>query len=637
MRVFTASALYNLSMHRPSRSRYLWPLALILLALSACSLGQPSATATPSLPPATATPTGPQTLNICLGSEPSSLYLYGDNSASAQAVRQAIYDGPFDLLNYQTQPVLFESAPRPVIQSVTVHQGDLVVDATGAVRPLAPGLTVRQSGCRDGNCVVAYSGGDLQMDQVSVSFTLRAGLLWSDGTPLTADDSRYSFEVASASSTPASKDLIRKTASYTAVDDRTVNWVGLPGYTGPAASTAFWSPLPRHAWGAIAPADLLTNEAATRAPLGWGPYLLSEWSAGRITLTRNANYWRAAELLPHFATLNFNFIGSDATAAINALADGTCDVLLPSTGLQTLESAGMQGGVVPADSWWHLDFAVAPQHQDDGLQIFVDPPVFFADARTRQAVAQCINRDAIANSLNGAVATSYVPAGSAYFNSSAAPIAYDPAAANTALDQLGWFTGADGIRINQAFVGILAGVRFEVSLVTANDAQSLAVADLIKTDLAACGISLSVNALPAEEAFAAGPSTPVFGRNFDLALFAWPYGEVPACYLYLGEAVPGEDTALNKYGWGGWNVSGWRNADFDAACTTALNSLTTEPGYADAHNRAQAIFAEQLPALPLAVPFGVVAARPDFCNLDILAGEHLLQNLESYGYAEWCQ
>lgn len=564
------------------------------------------------------------------------MYLYGDTSESAQIVRQAIYDGPFDLVNYAPQPVIFENAPAPVVQAVTVHEGELVVDAEGRVTPLVPGINVRQSGCRDGNCVLAYAGGDLQMDQVSISFTLKAGLLWSDGTPLTADDSVYSFEVASAPETPASKDAILRTASYTASDERTMTWTGLPGYVDPGAATRFWTPLPRHAWTGIATADLAANPMTAQAPLGWGPYVVQEWRPGeRITLTRNTNYWRAGEQLPHFSTLNFVFIGRDAQTAVNALADGTCDLLMPSTGLQTLESAGMQGAVMPDDSWLHLDFGIVPQAYDDGFGVYVDRTDFFGDVRMRQAIAQCIDRSAL--SINGSVPATYVPAESPYYNAAAASYSFDPAAANALLDQIGWGPAVEGVRTNYTYTGGQAGARLELTLVTADSADYLAAANVVKSNLDECGVLVNINALPAEQAFATGASGPIFGRNFDLALFGWPFGEIPACYLYMGDAVPGEDAALNKYGWGGWNVSGWRNAEFDAACQTALNSLPGEAGYAEAQLRAQAIFAEQLPALPLSVPAAVVAARPDFCNLDAAAGSRLLQAVELYGYAEWCQ
>jgi peptide/nickel transport system substrate-binding protein len=283
-----------------------------------------------------------------------------------------------------------------------------------------------------------------------------------------------------------------------------------------------------------------------------------------------------------------------------------------------------------------LDFGIVPYGYDDGFNVYLDRGDFFGDVRMRQAVAQCVDRSAF--SFDGSLPATYVPAGSPLYNASAASYTFDPAAANALLDQLGWFTGADGVRVNQTYTGALGGQRLELNLVTGDSPEYLNAANIVKSSLDDCGISVIVNALPAEQAFAAGAGSPIFGRNFDLALFAWPFGETPACYLYLGEAVPGENVELSQYGWGGWNVSGWRNAEFDATCRAALSSLPGEAAFAEAHQRAQAIFAEQLPALPLGVPPAVVAARADFCGLDAdaVAGSRFLQSIERYGYAEWC-
>lgn len=616
------------------RTIYIIAALLSFAILNAC--GQAGTAETPT-PLATATPDAPQVANICLGSEPSSLYIYADNSSSARAVYQAIYDGPFDLHNYLLEGVIFETQPAPTQQPVTVHAGDLIVDAYGRVAALAPGVMVRPAGCQNGDCIQPYVEGELQFDQVSTTFVLQPGLRWSDGTPLTANDSVFSFQTASAEGTPGSKDIIVKTASYTAADERTVTWVGLPGFVDPEAATRFWHPLPQHILGGFSAEDLLASEQAARSPLGWGPYTLAEWRPGeRIQLVRNTHY---AGNPAKFAELNFVFIGSDALASIDALADGRCDVVMPSAGLQTLESVGMQGGVVPQDQWLHLVFGIKPRTYDDGFNPYSDRADYFGDAAFRQALAKCIDREAIASVVNGVPATGYLPAGNPYTDPSAAMPAYDPVAANTSLDALGWITSEDGVRRSQSFAGALFGQALELRLAVSDDAQELAVAEIIQANLASCGAAVTIESLPAAELFATGPESPVFGRNFDLALFAWPFGQQPACYLFLGETVPGGNWNTNRYGWGGWNVSGWQNAEFDAACHTALNTLASNPAHMQAHQTAQAIFAQQLPALPLAVPFGVVAARPDFCGLDADAapGEQLLQSIENYGYGTLCQ
>ncbi len=570
-----------------------------------------------------------------MGSEPSSLYLYADNSSEAQAVRQALSDGPFDWHNFEAQGVAFETQPTTSIQAVTVRQGDLIVDAYGHVVTLAPGVLVRPAGCKDGNCAVPFTEGEVQVDQASTTFVLKPGLRWADGTALSANDSVFSFNVASDPATPSNKDVITKTASYTAADERTITWVGLPGYVDPLAASRFWAPLPQHQLGSLSAADLLTSEHAARTPLSWGAYTITQWSAGeRIQLTRNSNY---AGQPATFAEVNLLFIGEDAAASQQALASGRCDLVLPSAGLTEIDTASMQGAQTAQDYWLQLVFGVRPQAYDDGYNVYADRTDYFGSAAMRTALAQCIDRQSIANALNAVRAIGYMPNNSPYANSSSLP-GYDLTAANAALDAQGWITAEDGVRRSQSFPQAIFGQAFEVSLAVSENAQEQAVAEQVANNLADCGISVTIEILPNETFFATGPESKIFGRNFDLALFAWPYDDMPACYLFLGETVPGGNWSTSRYGWGGWNVSGWQNAEYDAACHGALNTLVSDPAYGEAQQRAHAIFVQELPVLPLVSPNSAVAARADFCGLEnVNAGERLLQNLENYGYGSLCQ
>ena len=85
------------------------------------------------------------------------------------------------------------------------------------------------------------------MDQMQVTFSMLPGLSWSDGTPLTAEDSVYAYQVASDPSTAGSKYLVDRTQSYEAVDATTIQWWGKPGYIDPTYFLNFWPPLPEHA------------------------------------------------------------------------------------------------------------------------------------------------------------------------------------------------------------------------------------------------------------------------------------------------------------------------------------------------------------------------------------------------------
>ena len=303
------------------RKILLFCLVAASLVLASCQSSTPTSAATQGLPatptgaarasplpePTAQAPTTPpkRTLVVCEGQEPQSLYIYGNSARGMWSILEAVYDGPFDTRNFSAQPVILESLPSlaggdAALAPVDVKAGDNVVDANGSLVALAKGTQVSPSGCSGDACNSPWDGKKaLKLDQLKVTFKLKPGIQWSDGQPLTAADSVYSFDLASAPETPVSKNIIDRTVSYKALDEQTVEWVGLPGYVPSQLNTLFWLPLPKHAWGSIKPADLLTAPDSTQKPLGWGPYVIDSWIAGdHISLHKNPLYFRAGEGLP---------------------------------------------------------------------------------------------------------------------------------------------------------------------------------------------------------------------------------------------------------------------------------------------------------------------------------------------------
>jgi peptide/nickel transport system substrate-binding protein len=135
-----------------------------------------------------------------MGQEPNSLYPFGELNSAARSVLAVIYEGPIDSVSYEYQPVILTQLPSlenedAQIVTVSVQAGATLVDADGNLTELETGLRVRPAGCRNDDCAITYDGvSALEMDQMIVTFRLRPDLAWSDGTPLTADDSIYSFE-----------------------------------------------------------------------------------------------------------------------------------------------------------------------------------------------------------------------------------------------------------------------------------------------------------------------------------------------------------------------------------------------------------------------------------------------------------
>jgi peptide/nickel transport system substrate-binding protein len=281
-------------------------------------------------------PMGPRTLVVCQGQEPDTLWIWGGSMLAASHIQEMVYDGPIDTNSFGYQPVILEKLPSladgdAVIESATATDGDTVVDAGGTLVVLDaaadPPIMLRPAGGTKDDAF-AYEGGDVELDQMTVTFALKPGLLWSDGTPLTTADSVFSFNAAADPDSKAGKYTIDRTASYEAPDDVTIVWVGVPGYLDSVYFTNFWSPLPEHQLGQYTGLELLEAEESSRTPMGWGPYIIDEWVTGdSITLHKNPTYFLADEGLPVFDTVVVRMVGENSNANIAAILSGECDVV----------------------------------------------------------------------------------------------------------------------------------------------------------------------------------------------------------------------------------------------------------------------------------------------------------------------
>jgi len=195
---------------------------------AASPTGQPTKASLELTPTATLLPAPERLLTICLGREPASLFYYDAASTAARDVLAAIYDGPVDIRDYGAHPVILQKLPSLLdgdarLQPVEVTAGDLIVDSSGNPVNLEDGVEFRPSGCTESSCAQSYSGDQpVSMDQLVLSFTLLPEIQWSDGTPVTSADSVYSYELARSLYPAAQPELIKRTASYRALDDYSV-------------------------------------------------------------------------------------------------------------------------------------------------------------------------------------------------------------------------------------------------------------------------------------------------------------------------------------------------------------------------------------------------------------------------------
>jgi len=636
-----------------SKSRRWIPAVLVIAGIvSGCNLfaageetieGIQTPEPTRTTVPATSTPIPPETLIICLQDEPESLYLYGASSRSADTVLQAIYDGPYDLLDYAFEPVLLKDVPNLASGSVQVNQ----VTVQSGERYLNPetmlpdtfkyGKPFWPAGCSSPLCQQNFVGGEAQMDQVEASFSIKEGILWSDGAPVTAADSVFSYDLDRHIDTPSSKFVADRTQTYEAVSDFEVRWVGIPGFVDPDYASNFWSPLPEHLLGEMEPGSLIGSPEASRSPVGWGPYVIESWENQQIIMNSNPLYYRAGEGLPAFERLVFRFLGEDSDSALQQLVTGECDVLdeslIPTGSIETMLDLQEQG--VLDFSWAagsvieRLDFNTSPINSSEAR--------IFEDSRTREAAAACIDREGLVQTILkglGAVPDTYLPTGHPLVDPEVSYPAYDPEAARELLDQTGWLEleedAVEG-RVAQGVWNVSGGTPLSFTLESVDGELQHQVVDQIVEDLAACGIEVNPSFTDSSSLFAAWPDGSVFSRSFSAVVWAWPVFSSPPCEMYESGQIPSD---TSRYG---INASGFSNTPFDQACGTVQLTLSDSPEAVEAAAETQRILADEVPGLPLFERPRIAAYAPDVCGVDVNPSAFsVLWNLEVLARGDDC-
>lgn len=592
-------------------------------------------TATPGagavLPTPAPTATGPaKELIVCENEEPLTLYRYSGSGQTRADIFEALYDGPVDQIGYQAVPVILTSLPTLEnggleLRTVTIEPGAAVVDAhTLQVVALAEGVALSQP---DGTTLIYTGTAPAETIQLAATFRLKPEIRWSDGQPLTAEDSILSFQLALRADDAATRFVTARTAAYEAVDTTTVRWTGMPGWRDLDYNLRFFAPMPAHLLAGADPATLGTRDDVAGAPLGWGPFRIVEWRRGdRLILERNPYYGSGGADEPRVDRVVFRF-GLSADQALAELQAGLCHIIGESQSLTSLmpqlRQAGNSGALqvltAATNTFEHLDFGMLPAEdyrRSAGAELFLEPEV-------RQAIAYCLDRQAMIDRLQsgaGEIANTYIPSAHPLYAANQLSVyPFNPQRGRDLLEAVGWIAGDDGVRAR-------GGVRLSMSLTTGPESSPFRqqLVQLIQEQLREnCGIEVTPEWQTQESLYAPWPTGALFGRRFDLGAFPWRAGNQPPCELYLTRAIP---DALNP---AGTNNLGYRSASYDRACDQARASFDLAE-QRQAHALAQTIFSQELPSLPLFFRFRVGVARPEVRGLRLDASAaSMLWNIES--------
>jgi len=380
---------------------------------------------------------------------------------------------------------------------------------------------------------------------------LRPGVLFSDGTPFTADDAVFSLERASkVPNSPSSFAMYAKSIRRSeAIDPLTVRIeTGGPAPLLPNDLSAL-SIVSRHAASGRTTADF----NGTTAAIGTGPYRYLSWDRGsRLLLARNDRFWGRRPDWDHVTIRPI----SNGAARVAALLSGDVDLIdfVPSDTIVGLK-ADSRVNLFSTDSN-RLIFILLDSSRDQSPGV-LDPagvpltPNPLRDRRVREAISAAINRDAlVARLLNGqgTPAGQLLPPGFFGTSGNLTPPKFDPARARDLLTKAGYPKG------------------FGLVLVATNDRypKDVEIAQGIAQMLTRIGIAARVDTMPASMLFTRGSRL-----EFSAMVLGWiaASGEVTSPMVAL---LATYDAAK---GFGSSNRGRYSNPEFDRLLEEGLQTL----------------------------------------------------------------
>lgn len=272
----------------------------------------------------------------------------------------------------------------------------------------------------------------------SITFKLRSGVKFQDGTPFNADAVVFNFRRAFDKTFPANQAitgggqpgvpytyLVPAYKGVTKVDDMTVRVDLNPA---PFALRTFSTP-----------ATFMESPAAIEAkgkdyqlsPVGTGPYKVASFQPNqRWELVRNEEYWGTKPVPDRIVAI----IKTDPAALVNDLLSGNIDAMVapPPANLDQLKAANFTVKFYPTleIDYLALNTTRAP----------------FDDVLVRQAANWALDKEALAKVLNGQGAPIYADWFEEAYGNNADVVDYkfNPEKAKQLLDQAGWKLPASG-------------------------------------------------------------------------------------------------------------------------------------------------------------------------------------------------
>jgi peptide/nickel transport system substrate-binding protein len=294
-------------------------------------------------------------------------------------------------------------------------------------------------------------------DGLTYTFKIRDDAVWSDGTPISADDMIFTIGAIQnediATTVESNVALIK---AVNKVDDKTYEIVLSEPDCAALSQLGAISFLPAHKFKPDY-SDFLDNPINMNPDISGGPYILDEWAPDEgQRYHANPDYWGGAPKIPFLV----NRVIGEQTVALQAIQAGEIDYTYFQGDLfsQIENKDNLQFQFFPqlTVNFMSLNWAdpTDPQsaYDDSGNPVEEKPHPIFSDPAVRKAVAMGYNKQDILATLGGETGGTplvgvVAPTIGWAYDSNLEPYPYDPEAAKKLLEDDGWVdSDGDGVR-----------------------------------------------------------------------------------------------------------------------------------------------------------------------------------------------
>jgi len=540
----------------------------IAVGTSAPTAASSATTAAGSVSPAVTAPAASSVAGATAASTTTTASTGADPRGGAPAKRGG--GGTLHLLFWQAPTVLnvhqASSGNGKDQQAARIATEPLAVTSANALTPDVPVLVKE---------IPSTQNGELAADGTGVTWKLKDGVKWSDGTPFSSADVKATYDyVSNPASASADITSYSNIATIETPDATTVK------ITFKQPTALWWLPFTNYTGVVLQKAQLTTctspqNCPANANPIGTGPYKVKSFTPGdNVQFVMNENYRDANA--PYYDAIDYKG-GGDAGTAAKAIIAGDADYawnlqVAPDI-LKQVTSAGKQLNITTGNGVERMSVNFTDPNKDvngekSSLQV---PHPFQSDPKVREAYSWLIDRDSIAKNLYGEAAVptcNVLPSVPPQTVSKNTVCGFDTAKANQLLDDAGWKKGSDGIRAKN-------GVRMHVVITTTINSVREKEEQVMKLAFQQVGIEMEIKNVDAGVFFGKADNPDAFTRfERDLQIFSGSPG-YPDSQAYFDSWTTAQ-IAQKANGWGGANVERFSDPQFDALVAQLKKELNQD-------------------------------------------------------------